>query len=187
MTPAPVGMGCGQELAFSTSQAAANSIYFGALSAPGITALQIAYDMYSAPDRLQLFDSNATLVFDSGDVGIAYTSGCNGPEPTLKSAGNGCQGLTGPLRVARGSQGTYPCPTPSPAVVLASPDTYTFAVTSPCSGQASWALSFACLQGNVTLPPASTYPPATTAGRTWWLDVVCSQCDCLVPDCMSCC
>ena len=72
LPPPPSTFGCNMQLTFSTSNGSfpQNYTYSGNFSVAGSSKLAIRYDMYNNPDRLQLYSSNGTGLFDSGYAGI---------------------------------------------------------------------------------------------------------------------
>lgn len=127
---------CGdQQNTVSEPATAEYQIFTGSYEVTG-TSLEISYDMYDNPDRLQVYDESGKPVYDSGYVGVRY--GCSGTHPTLVSSGWGCQGLAGPSRY------TLYCPTESPITLsVPYPQRYSYTVTSACP-DSTWALLMKC-------------------------------------------
>lgn len=63
--------GCNNQLTYSTVNGTnpQNYTYSGNFSIAGSSGLAVRYDMYGNPDRLRLYESNGTQVFDSGYAG----------------------------------------------------------------------------------------------------------------------
>lgn len=109
---------CGQMQVTESEPATAEYQVFKGSYAVNGTSLYISYDMYSNPDRLQVFDASGGQVYDSGYVGTDFA--CEGQHPALDSNGNGCRGLTGPSR-SESWELESTCPIPNPIRLSVSP------------------------------------------------------------------
>ena len=158
---------CGSGLNFSATAAADNFTYSSNVTVSG-RVVQLAYDMYSNPDRLRVYDGRGALVYDSGYVGLDFACAVSAQvQAALVDSGNGCQGLTGPSRVSQTvpfcCEEFSPCPTPASINIARgtdAPEVFTFTVDSPCANSA-WALEFGCpgdMRSVALLPRVSRAP-----------------------------
>ena len=93
---------------------------------------------YTQPDRLQVFSPNGTVIYDSGNAGVAYLA-CTGLNTELPINSLACQGLSGALRAER-------CPDVEPVRIQIDAtdyETYFFFMQSPCP-PAAWEVQFDC-------------------------------------------
>ena len=128
-----------------------NFTYTGNIILDCSSKLGVRFDMYGNPDRLRVYTTNGTLVFDSGYFGTDYI-GCDGPLPINSGPLKvGCQGLSGNNSPARCNLLPALNVNRTPTTT---PEAYTFTVVSPCVGS-SWAIKFDC-----------TSPPSLTANKT---------------------
>jgi hypothetical protein len=115
-----------------------------------VTRLELRWDMFSNPDRLQIYDystgARGLLLLDTGYVGIAY-DGCNGNAPN-----------TNPQVFVR--------PQPSPANVCAS--------QGGCFGLNSCASIGPCVTSGFSVSQIEVVVTSACAGSEWQISQDCA-------------